>query len=362
MRAIAVTEPGGPEVLPIREVPEPVAAASGTDRRALRRATSAARVTAPTEARELFHEGEHAVQRRAGTEQVAAQIGRNIASFVPAEFGEFLSRQPFVVVASQDQTGSVWASVITGETGFARALNDRQVLLAGQPARPDPLESALELPNAQIGVLAIEPDTRQRIRLNGVAHRTGEGIVLTVTEAFGNCTKYIQRRVPAGPLTGSAAALYRESAALDPGQAALVQAADTFFIASAHPKRCADASHRGGRPGLVEVDAGGRRLTFPDYTGNRMFQTLGNLTIDSRAGLLLLDWETGSTLQLTGRARIIWDAQAVQARPGAERVIELTVDAVRERQRAMPTRWALVERYQRNPPVRLHADRNPAVA
>ena len=100
--------------------------------------------------------------------------------------------------------------------------------------------------------------------------------------------------------------------------------------------RGADASHRGGRPGFAEVAYGGRQLTFPDYRGNRMFQTLGNLTINPRAGLLFVDWETGSTLQLTGRAQIVWDAQAVAPRPGAERLVEVTVGAVREHQRALP--------------------------
>ena len=299
----------------------------------------------------LFHEGERAIQRQAGTERVAAQIGRNIAPFVPAEFGEFLSRQPLVVVASQDQAGYIWASLITGEAGFARAVNDRQVLLAGMPAPRDPLEDALERSGAQIGVLGIEFDTRQRIRLNGTARRTAEGIALTVTEAFGNCTKYIQRRLPAGRLAGSEATRQSEDTALDPRQAAVVRTSDTFFIASAHPERGADASHRGGRPGFVEVDEGGRRLIFPDYAGNRMFQTLGNLSVDPRTGLLLVDWESGSTLQLTGRARIVWDPRALRSRPAAERLIEVTIDSVRECERALPARWRLVEPYQRNPPV-----------
>ena len=299
----------------------------------------------------LFHEGERAVQRRAGVERVAAQVGRGIMSFVPAEFGAFLSRQPFVVVASQDQQGRVWASLIAGGVGFARALDDRQILLAGLPAPGDPLEGALERPPARIGVLAIEFGTRQRIRLNGAAQRTGEGVLLTASEAFGNCSKYIQRRLPAGQLTGPAAPAHRESAALDARQRALVRRADTFFIASAHPKRGADASHRGGRPGFVEVADGGRRLAFPDYSGNRMFQTLGNLTVNPRAGLLFLDWDTGSALQLSGRAQIVWDAQALRSRPGAERLLEVSLDAVHEYERAMPASWSLIEPYPRNPPV-----------
>ena len=199
----------------------------------------------------LFHEGERAVQQRAGVERVAAQVGRNILSLLPPGFGAFLSRQPFVVVASQDQPGRVWASLIAGGAGFARALDDRQILLAGRPAPGDPLEGALEQAQAQIGVLAIEFGTRQRIRLNGIAQRTGEGVVLTVTEAFGNCPKYIQRRLLAGQPTGPAAPAPRGSEALDARQAALVRRADTFFIASAHPKRGAR-----GAPGPHSAPAG----------------------------------------------------------------------------------------------------------
>src|SRR5215472_8871938 len=276
----------------------------------------------------LFHDGERAVQRRAGVERAAAQVGRSILSFVPAEFGAFLSPQPFVVVASQDLPGRVWASLVAGGVGFARALDDRQILLAGMPAPEDPLEGALERPQASIGVLAIEFGTRQRIRLNGAAQRTGDGILLTVAEAFGNCTKYIQRRLPAGQLDESAAPTHRESAALDARQAALVRRADTFFIASAHPERGADASHRGGRPGFAEVTNAGRALRFPDYSGNRMFQTLGNLTVDPRVGLLFLDWSTGAALQITGRAAIVWDPDQVARYPGAERLVDVAIHAV----------------------------------
>src|SRR5215475_3243168 len=320
-------------------------------RRVSQRAPTASADTPRGPLSALFHEGERAVQRRAGVERAAAQVGRNILSFVPAEFGTFLSRQPLVVVASQDLPGRVWASLIAGGVGFARALDDRQILLARMPHPADPLEGALERPQASIGVLAIEFGTRQRIRLNGAAQRTGDGILLTVAEAFGNCTKYIQRRLPAGQLNGSAAPTHRERAALDARQAALVRRADTFFIASAPPERGADASHRGGRPGLVEVADNGRRLTFPDYSGNRMFQTLGNLTVNPRAGLLFVDWETGSTLQLTGQAKISWDEAAVRAWPGAERLVEVRIDGVREHDRAIPDRWTMVEPHPRNPPL-----------
>jgi uncharacterized protein len=299
----------------------------------------------------MFHEGEREVQRRAGVERVAAQVARhNITAQIPPEFGQFLARQPFVVIAGADSDGRVWASSLAGGIGFAHALDDHRVLLAANPHAGDPLEAALG--HARIGVLAIEFDTRLRIRLNGVAERTPDGIVLTVDEAFGNCPKFIQRRLPTGAPEPAGVSRHKIGHELDPDQVGIVARADTFFIASAHPERGADASHRGGRAGFVEVSVDGRELVFPDYPGNRMFQTLGNLTADPRAGLLFLDWETGAALQLSGRAEIVWDEREVGAWPGAERLVRIAVEAVHERTGAMPAHWDLIEPSRLNPPTR----------
>lgn len=299
----------------------------------------------------MFHKGEHEVQRRAGVERVASQVARhNITPWIPPEFAQFLARQPLVVIAGADGDQRIWASPLAGGVGFARALDDHRVILAADPPAGDPLEAALG--HVRIGLLAIEFATRLRIRLNGVSERTPEGIVLIVEEAFGNCPKFIQRRVPTGRLEPAGEARHKVGKTLHGHQARIVTRADTFFIASAHPERGADASHRGGRPGFVEVSADGRELVFPDYPGNRMFQTLGNLTVDPRAGLLFLDWETGTALQLTGRAEIVWDEGEVGAWPGAERLVRIVMDAVQEREHAIPTRWNLIEPSRLNPPTK----------
>ncbi|MCH8978716.1 MAG: pyridoxamine 5'-phosphate oxidase family protein, partial [Armatimonadetes bacterium] len=81
-----------------------------------------------------------------------------------------------------------------------------------------------------------------------------------------------------------------------------------------------DASHRGGDRGFVRVDSE-TRLMFPDYAGNNHFNTIGNLILDPRAGLLFMDFATGSLLQLTGRATIDWDSDAVACIPGARRLV-----------------------------------------
>jgi hypothetical protein len=71
-------------------------------------------------------------------------------------------------------------------------------------------------------------------------------------------------------------------------------------------------------------------VLIPDYAGNMMFNTLGNVAADGRAGLLLVDFATGRTLQMTGTATIYWDAEMVAEFPNAQRVLELEIEAVVE--------------------------------
>jgi uncharacterized protein len=294
----------------------------------------------------IFHEGEREVQRRAGVAEVAERVGEaNIRDSVSVDFAAFLAGRFFVVVGSADPDGCVWASLLIGAPGFIRASDAHHLVVSAQPPSGDPLGRALDHGATAVGLLAIEPDARGRIRINGVARReSGGGLAIEVKEAFGNCPKYIQRRIAVELIGDGAVGVERSRAAeLDDVARELVSSADTFFIA--------DASHRGGRPGFVRVAPDGRSVSFPDYRGNSMFQTLGNLQADGRAGLLFLDWERGDTLQLSGRATIVWDADTIAAWPGAERVVRFNVEAVERGATALPLRWQLIEPHRLNPPL-----------
>ncbi|WP_221469511.1 pyridoxamine 5'-phosphate oxidase family protein [Cohnella nanjingensis] len=74
--------------------------------------------------------------------------------------------------------------------------------------------------------------------------------------------------------------------------------------------------HRGGSPGFVR-GAGDRELVFPDYFGNSMFNTLGNLHVNPRSGLPFIDFEPGGTLQLTGEAEVLWGEEGIADCPAA---------------------------------------------
>lgn len=283
-----------------------------------------------------YHEGELAVQRRAGVEANAARIGRGIHAAIPPLARQFALERPFAVVGAGDAEGRVWASLLRGAPGFLTVPAEDRLHIAARLDHDDPLAKALT-GEADIGLLLIDPATRRRMRVNGRARPDGAaGLEVTTREVYANCPKYIRPREVALPGSdGSAPPPVRSGTRLTAEHMRRLAQADTLFLASRHPRAGADVSHRGGAPGFVRVTAPDR-LVIPDYSGNMMFNTLGNLAADPRAGLLVVNFEDGGTLQLSGRARIEWDRSEVAAYEGAERLVKLVVEAVVEREGTAP--------------------------
>ena len=106
---------------------------------------------------------------------------------------------------------------------------------------------------------------------------------------------------------------------------ALITRADTFFLGTGHPIRGADASHRGGPPGFVRVQGG--QLWWPDYPGNNMFNSFGNLAVDNTAALLFVDFQSGASLQISGTAVVEWITPGVRGDDGGTgRLVRFTVN------------------------------------
>jgi uncharacterized protein len=278
-----------------------------------------------------YHEGELEVQRRAGVALNAERIGRSIHATIPPLARQFALERPFAVVGAGDADGRVWASLLRGAPGFLTVPAEDRLRIAARLDDDDPLAEALA-GEVDVGLLLIDPATRRRMRVNGRARPDGASrLEVTTREVYANCPKYIQPREVALPRAVTSPV--RLGSSLDADQMRRLADADTLFLASRHPVAGADVSHRGGARGFVHVTAPDR-LVIPDYSGNMMFNTLGNLAADPRAGLVLVDFEHGGTLQLSGRARIEWGRSAVAGYAGAERLVELTVEAVVEREGA----------------------------
>jgi predicted pyridoxine 5'-phosphate oxidase superfamily flavin-nucleotide-binding protein len=278
----------------------------------------------------------------------AARVGGSIHGEVPPAAKLFLEQRRFVVLATAGADARPWASLLTGPPGFASAPHPGEVRIAAHPHPGDPLAENLRA-GPFAGLLAIDLATRRRMRVNGRLQRDdGNAIVIRVDQVYSNCPKYIQRRTAEAEMAAAVPGLARRARSLTEAQQGWLRRADTFFIASVNPQEGADASHRGGPPGFVAVE--GNRLVWPDYAGNLMYNTLGNIAEHPWAGLAIPDFHSGAVLQLSGRATIVWDAGRVGAVPGAERLVELEVNEVVEISGVFPP-LGTVEYSPFNPPV-----------
>jgi uncharacterized protein len=285
----------------------------------------------------LFHAGEIEIQRRLGVRREAESVGGIIADAIPDEIGPLLAVQRLAVAATVDAEGRPWASLLTGDPGFISVVDEHLLRLA-EPRGLDDLVRANLKAHADLGLLVIDPRTRRRLRFNGRGLPAPEGLFLLVSQVYGNCRKYIQtRRIETLP--PAAPGEVRRSPSLTPRQQRLVAGADTFFLATWTPEGGADASHRGGRPGFVGVtDA--TTIEFPDYPGNNMFNSLGNIARHPRAGVLFADFETGDLVQATGSARLVGED-----RPA----LRIGIEEVRETPGGAGLRMPLVEPFPGNP-------------
>lgn len=256
----------------------------------------------------------------------------------------FFPQLPFIAIASVDGDGNVWATIRAGSPGFLQSpdIHTLSVEIPRDPA--DPAEPGLD-DGCAVGLLGIELHTRRRNRLNGKIARSGSSkFDIHVEHSFGNCPRYIQLRhfnfsrnagaqghAPAKRLTG-----------LDDAARDTISRADTFFVATyadePQSARQIDVSHRGGKPGFVRIDSNGT-MTIPDFAGNRFFNTLGNIAINGKAGLVFVDFASGDLLQLTGDAEVLDDLNEAKAFAGAERLWRFRPRQVVRRPDAVPLRW-----------------------
>ncbi|MGE8151992.1 pyridoxamine 5'-phosphate oxidase family protein [Pseudomonas vancouverensis] len=290
--------------------------------------------------RSPWHAGEKQLQAHVGVAERMEMFGRKvIRSEMPDQHRTFYEQLPFMLYGAVDAEGHPWASVLEGEPGFAHSPEPGLLQFRTVPNADDPAQLS---DGAAIGLLGIELHTRRRNRINGRIQKMAEsGFGVTVDQSFGNCPQYIQlRQFQRVPLADPAQRRVQRLDSLDEAARSMIAEADTFFVASyvdVDGERAVDVSHRGGQTGFVQVE--GNRLTIPDFAGNLHFNTLGNLLLNPRAGLLFIDFATGDLLQLSGRTEIILEGPEVDAFQGAERLWTFDVERVVRRPAALALRW-----------------------
>ena len=296
---------------------------------------------------DTWHPGERMVQTRAGVNDKMSKLGpRVIRNYMLDQHRKFFASLPMVITGSQDENENVWAYPLFGDPGFIQSPTPELLSIKSPMSHAGPALPQLNT-RSQVGLLGIDLETRRRNRLNGtVLEKDHNGFTIGVEESFGNCPQYIQqRRLHTEPRDDETTTEYVDRWSRPLREC--ITNADTCFIASTfssqHTNRNSgmDVSHRGGQRGFLGFDDRDR-LIIPDFPGNSFFNTVGNLTLDPRAGLLFLDFSGGNIITLTMSAEIIWKTENAAVCGDHDRVIRLSLKAGYVVRNALPYRWKTI--------------------
>jgi len=106
-----------------------------------------------------------------------------------------------------------------------------------------------------------------------------------------------------------------------------IQGCPMVFVATADADGRPDCSYKGGLPGFIQV-LDEKTLVFPDYDGNGMYRSWGNLLVNPNVGLLFIDFENQSRLRVNGTAKISADDPARAQFPDSVFIIRMTAEEI----------------------------------
>jgi predicted pyridoxine 5'-phosphate oxidase superfamily flavin-nucleotide-binding protein len=257
----------------------------------------------------IFHAGEVSIQKKLGEEQIASTNGKGISDSIIHGAIKFIEKQPIAIVGSISSAGQLWVSLLVGNAGFVKVPKPNIVFFDMdliQSTREDIFYTNIQ-DQTEVATLFIDFNSRKRFRVNGRISKSGSAVNIEVREAYPNCPKYIQRRIPNNTesFENDMPTITRGNG-LRSEDVTLIMNADTFFIGSSSDTGKLDASHRGGNRGFVKI-LSDNTLKIPDYKGNSFYNTLGNIVGYPNVGILFVNFEKRETLQLTGEAELVFD-------------------------------------------------------
>ena len=112
--------------------------------------------------------------------------------------------------------------------------------------------------------------------------------------------------------------------ALSDQQAAFIHSRNMFYLSTVDELGYPSCSYKGGDIGFVRV-IDPKTIVFPNYDGNGMFMSTGNIQAKSKIGLLFIDFQTPQRIRVRGKAKCIKEGPILKSYPGANLVVELTV-------------------------------------
>lgn len=289
---------------------------------------------------------------------------------------------PLLALGTIDDKGRPWSSIIGGESGLAQPLGNSLVGIRSVVSQIDPVIDILTSGKAEAKVdedvrkgkmvsgLTIDMEARRRVKLYGrmITHSMTKldsldstesesmagfaQLVMKIEQSLGNCPKYINCKKirPALPKPK----ILTDSIPLSSQALSLVAKADTIFVSSSDHQKDMDTNIRGGPPGFVRVETNDETstvLVWPEYSGNNLYQTLGNLQVSHRAGLVFPDFETGDVLYVTGDAEVLIGKAAATILPRSKLAVRLTLTGARFVEQGLAFRGSPLQPSPYNPKI-----------
>ncbi|EEH17406.1 hypothetical protein PABG_07402 [Paracoccidioides brasiliensis Pb03] len=297
-----------------------------------------------------------------------------------------VQKSPLIALGTIDKQGQPWTTLWGGEAGFAGPISQSIIGISNLVDKSyDPVVGTLfggkvngelikeECEGRLMSGLSVDMENRKRAKLIGrmvsgslaglqamnpdekgkePRHAGQAQLAMKIDQSIGNCPKYINRKhiIPTVPDPK----LISDSKQLSPGAVELLAKADTFFISSYH-KDSMDTNIRGGPRGFVRIvsnEVSGAVLAYPEYSGNRLYQTLGNLQTTPVAGYVIPDFETGNVLYLTGKTEILIGSDAIALLPRSNLAVKATILGAKYVENGLPFRGQPGDPSPYNPRVR----------
>ena len=163
--------------------------------------------------------------------------------------------------------------------------------------------------------------------------------------AYHEGSRALQDRFDSRRLADRLEERFMQRPTIDAGDRAFIERMDMFFLATADAQGHPQCSYKGGEPGFVRV-IDERTVAFPNYDGNGMYLSMGNVAVNPHVGMLFIDFvsERPSRLRLNGRARIDERDELLGSYPEAQFIVRVEVDQVFPNCPRYIHRMALVER------------------
>ncbi|KIW12688.1 hypothetical protein PV08_09966 [Exophiala spinifera] len=327
-----------------------------------------------------WHEGELFFQRR------IVDRGRSdpTTPFLAARYANWIQQYPALAMGTLDDNGNPWCTVWgTNLVPFVKPVAQSVLgVQATVDASFDPVVQAIcrnnfDMKNnncgtadkeMEMGGVSIHLEERARVKLAGQitaatlkrlsANRDvlvggrSEGaagelhLIVRIDQSLGNCPKYLNKKhivahIPRPKLLSTSPHLPQKAIEV-------VHNADAFFIASSHKHRDMDCNYRGGPPGFIRIvqpddSEEASTIVWPEYSGNALYQTLGNLRVTPQAGLVIPNFETGDVLYVTGNTKVLLGTEASNVIAKSTVAVALMVTDAKLVENGLPFRAKVVE-------------------